>query len=257
MHGRIGKIAKINDLAVRLGIKYVVQAGDFGLYWPGGQCPVRKFFHKREWTDKAYTKVEWHIVLGNHDVYPRYDFGDGTKVCNPYRNLFIYPRNATPIIAGHRFLCFGGAISSDAHERIENKSWWAAEGPSQAEYEKFLDLTEKETYDYVVTHDGPIDFPYNVSMNPLHKPNRSTNEVSRFLQMALPGVNCSTWFFGHHHQLLLHKYHDMKIVCTGKHGDGVIVNGKADINKLNFIHGNTNYYHRDIVEIKEEMERQL
>lgn len=231
IHGRIEHVSQLNQLAIRLNITDIIQVGDFGMYWPGGSCPLRQFFYKRSlYPEKPYSKVHWHIVPGNHDVYAKYSFEKDPLLANiafsPYgeNNVTFYPRNYELKLLGYKFLFFGGAVSSDSSRRKVNKTWWAREAPSREEYEKFMDLIENKSYDYIVTHDTPLDIWCIPTTNTLHMPQRSSLEVSQFLQIALSNAKCKAWFHGHRHLLGKRIFKDIAIYGTGLHGQGVLMN---------------------------------
>ena len=73
------------------------------------------------------------------------------------QNVIWVERGEILEIAGKRFWCFGGAMSTDKDWRKPEVSWWAREEASQEEfdygYKTFAD--NWDNIDYIVSHAAP------------------------------------------------------------------------------------------------------
>lgn len=99
-------------------------------------------------------------VLGNHENFQRIynDYPEeniyGGKVIRIAPNFFFFKHGEIYTINGKTFFVFGGARSIDKRDRIEGKSWWHEEIPSQADFDNALKNLELHNWkvDYVLTH---------------------------------------------------------------------------------------------------------
>ena len=237
LHGRVQELARIDLYAQQNGIEHIFQVGDFGIYWPGSQCPIAKYFDKRQFKAKrkGISVPTWHVIPGNHDVWPRLFPTDPTtgfesKIHNPYLGLYFYNRNVEIEIELFRCkvkcLTFGGAISSDGHHRIEDKTWWRKEAPSREEYDILYAQLFTNDYDLIFSHDSPILMDRIKTLNSLHFPNRWSDEVNRELNeirrdIVKEKVMKSTWYHGHHHLVYSSVENGPLVIGCGLNGDFV------------------------------------
>jgi hypothetical protein len=123
-------------------------------------------------------------------------------------------------IGGKKFFTMGGASSHDisggilepddpeyrkklrqlnasgALYRVNHRSWWAAELPSEEEYQTARDSLEKCGWkvDYIVTHCCPTSMQDELSGGAFQ-----ADHLTDFLDEVAPRCRFRYWFFGHYH----------------------------------------------------------
>jgi len=90
----------------------------------------------------------------------------------------------------------GGATSIDKHWRIEGKSWWPEEIPSNKEFSEGIKNLEKYNWkvDYVLTHAAP-----KVIYDTLRYI-RENDPLVGFFDMLDEKLTFKEWFCGHMHK---------------------------------------------------------
>lgn len=197
---------------------YVIVCGDFG-YWDNS--PTQEWW--MNWLgDKPFTLL-W--CDGNHENYDMLDElpvkeWKGGKVQFIRENVIHLMRGQIYNIDGCRIFTFGGAASHDINDgilelddpeyekkykqyrnegkmfRVNHKTWWEKEMPSQEEYDEGARNLEANQWnvDYIISHCGPSSAVALLS-DGWYKP----DELTKFFEK----VRCSTiykkWFFGHYH----------------------------------------------------------
>lgn len=232
LHGRIRELAQIDEWASRNNIQYVIQVGDFGISWPDPPepCKILHYFTKRE--RQSRPGPIWVAVLGNHDNYNKFDnlsefqlAIDATQPLITYAPGLLIARRPVYIPFIETLFC-GGAVSTDAHNRRQNLSWWANEAPSRKELEVFFDLMEEKKPKYIVSHDGPeiAHKSRGNGVNPLS--GLPFDYVARNFQniWEISSHKPEAWFFGHHHTLKATKTDSTLFYCSGFHGQGWLIN---------------------------------
>lgn len=124
----------------------VIQVGDFG-FWPNATYAAG--------VNKAFKKagMPLGIIKGNHDsprdaqAWMRGDLMDPGLTCIPNGTVEVFDEVRVGFM--------GGAVSIDQKFRVENKSWWADEVPSDDEFEL---AKANGPVDVWVTHDA-VDMP--------------------------------------------------------------------------------------------------
>lgn len=241
-HGRINEIAWLDQWASRNGISTVVQAGDFGINWPGSTCHISHYFQKRN-----AEFPNWKFIMGNHDNATRHDekvaklvaanqLTESTLI--PYQRGLAATQRVQYLPENNGMLFIAGAVSSDAGPgmrqgingpyyypgRTQGIDWWAQEAPSQSELQLFMDLLEDKKPMIVVSHDG---FGAHDKLEPYinTKSNLSTNYVAQNLEKIweLSSHKPRYWFYGHHHKLDYCEIGETTFACCGKHGEGWIL----------------------------------
>ena len=246
LHGRIEVLARIDQWAIRNSIDLVVQAGDFGLHWPGEECRLTKYF-----VDNVEGPT-WLSCLGNHDNYDAFD--RRSKLAKdiawgvvPF-NVMTSEESVEKVGArcyslGRPFLIslkddyetkiafLGGAVSSDAHRRIQGKDWWSQEAPTYGQLSKLFDLLHDGVVDIMVTHDRPLMDPFkgeyesatnNLSRLPLNFAATSFREIiDRLPSKSKPWA----WYYGHIHEIRETREAEICFRGTGYHGSGWYLEG--------------------------------
>jgi len=177
---------------------YMIICGDFGLVWDNSK--EEKYW--LEWlNNKKYTTV---FCDGNHSNHDKLDslpvsIWNGGKVHFINESVIHLMRGQIFNIHGKKIFTFGGADSIDKQHRIEGKSWWKREMPSNAEYEEGLDNLEKVNYivDYVVSHDCSQSV-FEKLMAGLWV--KSLTSINKYFEVLEEKLDYRQWYFGHYHE---------------------------------------------------------
>ena len=197
----------------------VIIAGDFGGVWDGSA-------EERHWLDwleaKPFTTL---FVSGNHENFDMLaefqteDWRGGKAQCIRPSVIHLM-RGQIYEIQGKTFFTMGGASSHDisggilepddpqfkrkrrvlnhrgALYRVNHRSWWREELPSQEEYQTARANLEKHSWqvDYIVTHCGPISVQDELSGG-FYK----SDALTDFLDEVAGRCQFRNWFLGHYH----------------------------------------------------------
>lgn len=184
---------------------YVIIAGDFGLLWnePGTHGYAEDQYWLGWLDSKPWTTL---FVDGNHENFPMLNQSSfemtwhGGRVHQVGENIYHLMRGEVFDLCGKRFFTMGGAYSHDKDYRIEGRSWWPEEVPSQDERMHAIKTLEGVGWDvdYVVTHDAPADVARNIIRD---YSGRCIDEYEEWLQESIERrLAFDRWFFGHQHQ---------------------------------------------------------
>lgn len=198
---------------------YMIICGDFGGVWDGSP-------NERHWLDwleaKPFTTL---FVSGNHENFDmlaelpkeRWHGGEVQRVRPSVLHLM---RGQVYDIEGKKFFTMGGASSHDisggilepddpeyrkklrqlnasgALYRVNHRSWWAAELPSEEEYQTARASLEKCGWkvDYIVTHCCPTSMQDELSGGAY-----KGDHLTDFLDEVARRCQFRYWFFGHYH----------------------------------------------------------
>lgn len=198
---------------------YIIVAGDFGGVWD--DSPNER--HWLDWLDaKPFTTL---FVSGNHENFdllaalPKEEWHGG--IIQRVRPSVIHlTRGQVYEIEGKKFFTMGGASSHDisggilelddpafrrklrqlnasgALYRVNHRSWWAAELPSEEEYQTARANLDKHdwTVDYIVTHCCPT-----LVQDELGGGAFQADHLTDFLDEVARKCQFKYWFFGHYH----------------------------------------------------------
>ena len=198
---------------------YVIVCGDFGGVWDGGKQEQKRLDRLDQ---LPFTLL---FVSGNHEnfdllaEYPVEDWNGG-KVQRIRPHVIHLLRGQVFQLQGHSFFTMGGGKSHDikdgilspfaedfreqylyyrsigAQFRINHRSWWKEEMPSQEEYreaEKALEQAGWEV-DYIVTHAAP-----NHIVDLLSGGAYGHDPLTDFLETIRQKAKFHYWLFGHYH----------------------------------------------------------
>ncbi len=202
---------------------YVIVCGDFGLIWDMGEESKEERYWLKWFEDKPYTTL---FVDGNHENFDRlYEYPvaewHGGKVHKLRPSVFHLIRGQVFDISEKTFFTFGGASSLDAdggilhmedpnyHDikkrldrdyimyRVEHKSWWKEELPSEEEVAAGLETLQKagNKVDVIITHCCATELQEEITKGRNYKPDRLTDFLSDIRRMC----SYDKWFFGHYH----------------------------------------------------------
>lgn len=215
---------------------FVVICGDFGLVWSDPPTLEEKFF--LDWLDnRPWTTL---FIDGNHenytllDSFPTCEWRGGRVARVPGTKNILHLLRGQVYEMGKfgRWFCMGGAPSHDIGGRIEGKSWWRREMPSQDEFDEAWANLERVNWqvDYVFTHEVPRKLR-RFAMARHYDPTREQDdELTAFLQRVddkLDKKCLKVWYAGHYHDDIMlrdRKHVELynQIVALGDLPDGRI-----------------------------------
>lgn len=198
---------------------FVIVCGDFGIW---DDSPEERYW--LDWlNDKPFTTL---FVTGNHSNYELLarlpvQAWQGGQVQFVRPSVVHLMRGQVYSLFGYRFFTMGGARSHDIQGgilqpddpllsrkirrlrlrglpyRIEHKSWWKQELPSQAEYQTARQnlAAVQHTVDFVITHCAPTSVQQKLDAFG-YVPDALTD----FLDEVAQTCSFRKWFFGHYHQ---------------------------------------------------------
>ena len=177
---------------------YVIITGDFGLVFSLDK--EEEYWLK--WLDKkSYTTL---FCCGNHENFDVLDslpisIWNGGKVHFINDSVIHLMRGQVFDINGTKIFTFGGADSIDKQHRIEGKSWWKREMPSNAEYEEGLDNLEKCGWqvDLVISHDCSQNV-FEKLMVGLYV--KSLTSINKYFEVLEEKLDYKQSYFGHYHE---------------------------------------------------------
>lgn len=173
---------------------YMVICGDAGIVWDGKNFDshVQDWWNERPWTTLYVDGNHENHYLLNH--LPTEEWNGG-KVHRISDSIIHLCRGQVFEIDGKKIFTMGGADSVDKHLRIEGRSWWKEELPSQKEYDEALDNLEKHNHkvDYIFTHCAPST--YLDSINPYY----TVDHLNKFLGVVEESTEYYRWYCGHYH----------------------------------------------------------
>lgn len=208
---------------------FVIILGDFGLVWDGQNAASRKKKPKaakgelqtvqepatdfwaasdteKYWLDWL-SKKPWTTLFldGNHENFDRLfaypgEIFHGGRAARIWDCVWYLKRGEVFTLAGMNFLAFGGAVSTDKHLRVEGRSWWSQEMPSEEDFHNALEnLAAHYNYvDYVLTHTCPNSLRHRMPAVPGHG-YCVGDEVGAMLDDLIGIVRFRHWYFGHYH----------------------------------------------------------
>lgn len=200
-HGDLGHVMWAMDLAKRMDVDRIIQAGDFG-YWEHTQSGVQFLNKLNRKLEAAGLEIEW--IDGNHENHTklRYQYPpreDGKVVVRP--NITYIPRGTRWEWGGVSFLGIGGAYSIDKAHRTEGVSWWPEEMITDDEVAAAI---EGGPVDVVVSHDVPlfVDLvPHLMGVGITRPWKWDANSLANREQLTkvFDAVKPKRWYHGHYH----------------------------------------------------------
>ena len=177
---------------------YMIITGDFGLVF----SLDKEEEYWLDWLDKKnYVTL---FCCGNHENFDALDkypvsMWNGGKVHFIKDNVIHLMRGQIFNINGKKIFTFGGADSIDKQHRIEDKSWWKREMPSNKEYEEGLDNLDKCDWkvDLVVSHDCSTRI-FEKLMAGLYV--KSLTSINKYFEVLEERLDYKQWCFGHYYE---------------------------------------------------------
>lgn len=221
-HGNVGHARLTIEKLDFLGVKYIFQLGDFGLF--GSLLEYSG--------DKLRTRVnsllerndQWLLVtLGNHEDYdllakfPVLEDGEfaGFQYEPKAPRILYFQRGQSLTISGRNFLSLGGAASIDYKWRLEHnnhprktraKVWWEQERISVLDIHNTIAEAQRlGKIDVFLAHDvfasAPITGTHRQDANKWDSEELAFAQTSRdSLEKVARAVLPTIWLHGHYHQ---------------------------------------------------------
>jgi len=173
---------------------YIIICGDFGGVWNNSEEELywRKWLSKRNFTTL--------FIDGNHDNFNllkqyKVEKWNGGKVHFINDSIIHLMRGQIFTIKELTFFTMGGATSIDKYRRIEGKSWWIEEIPTNKEFNEGIKNLEKYNWkvDYVLTHATPTSIFNALACNQINDP------LVGYFNMLDEKLTFTEWFCGHMH----------------------------------------------------------
>lgn len=198
---------------------YVIICGDFGGVWDGSPAEQKQL----DWLEaRPFTTL---FVSGNHENFDMLaalpvEEWHGGNVQRVRPSVLHLMRGQVYEIEGRKFFAMGGASSHDisggilepddpkfrqkrkrleisgALYRVNHRSWWAAELPSDGEYQTARSSLEASGWDvdYIITHCCPTSVQDELSGGKF-----VADHLTDFLDELAQRCRFRHWFFGHYH----------------------------------------------------------
>ncbi len=182
----------------------VIVSGDFGIGFFDEKYRSEEMFFDHI----AEQKYRVLFIDGNHENFEKlnsYEISEwnGGHVHVIRDNLIHLMRGEVFFIEGKKMFVMGGGYSIDRTLRVESKSWWPDEMPSEAEYDRATDNLKKCGYqvNYILTHTAPNDTVTYLSRIRSDIEDRYIEEarLKEFLSWIENDSTYEKWYFGHFH----------------------------------------------------------
>lgn len=200
-HGNVSHAAYLIREARINRCDLILQIGDFGFFWPG----QKSWKMLERMLDQA--NLPLYFIDGNHDDYTFLKsinaFGAGHMTAITPHITYI-PRGLIWQWSGKRFMAMGGAVSIDADQRIEGRSWWREEMVSYADMDRAATNLQKNDarIDVLITHDCPEGVPSlesALTMAVSYKMDELSRAHRKTVRMLVEGARPHMLFHGHYH----------------------------------------------------------
>lgn len=180
---------------------YVIIAGDAGIVWDNGGGQDR--YIQKHLNEKKFTTL---FVDGNHENHDALDslpvsIWNGGKVHFINESIIHLMRGQIFKINGVKFFTFGGARSVDIEHRVEGRSWWASEMPSDEEFIEGLYNLKAHNYevDYIITHDCSTVIFDEMVKRKIFLNFKKKSKLNEYFTELEQNVKFKNWWFGHYH----------------------------------------------------------
>lgn len=200
VHGETKWLVNMINKASRMGVKKILQVGDFGIWTH--EAEGHRFLDRAN-EELRKNGIKLYFVGGNHENWDHLNWHEknGAKDWNGHtfiRSHILYTGRVNRWTWGEKgsekvFQAVGGAYSIDRRRRVVGKTLWLDEEiPDRVVYG--LEKADRKC-DYLFTHDGPTCLPY-ANLKPDADSQIHRQKMDRIGQATRPNL----WFHGHYHK---------------------------------------------------------
>jgi hypothetical protein len=199
-HGNTRHGIKMIGLAEELGLRKIIQLGDFGI-WTHDESGVKYLDILNEALRLRGIKI--YFVPGNHENWDHIAWWmenhPRTNAGHVYvrSHILMVPKFLAWTWNDKRFAGVGGATSIDRKYRTPGTSWWAGEQLTDDDVRTISYTPGMHDIDYLLTHDAPTTVPHpqlKVDLDSQTHRQRM-DEVGKMLRPR-------QWFHGHYHKYM-------------------------------------------------------
>lgn len=188
VHGEWWALSLFAKRAEKLGVKALIQVGDFGF--------------GRGLMELQELNIDIYAIGGNHESWPMLREHDlKTEPVRMSKNVWYVPRGCSFEVDGRRVLGVGGAASIDYNYRTAGKSWFPADEIVLFEHvEKAL---KTPAPDIIVTHTIPETVLKRLLPGPTPNFGQSKDwfdPSGAALDLLLEKYPQTPWYAGHFHK---------------------------------------------------------
>lgn len=173
---------------------FLIICGDFGGVWDNS----KEDQYWLKWlNEKPFTTL---FVDGNHENHhmlnefaiEKFNGGNTHRITE---HIYHLMRGEVFTLDGKKVFTMGGATSHDKMYRVEDRSWWSEELPSEDEYQEALQNLNSNggEVDLVITHCAPDSVQSELANWYKH------DKLTNFLETAKQNLSYKKWYFGHYH----------------------------------------------------------
>ena len=179
----------------------LIIAGDVGI----GLMKKEETF----WDTVAAREYTVLFIDGNHENFAKLNAlpveeWHGGRVHFLRKNVIHLMRGEVYELEGKKIFTFGGGYSIDRYVRVNGKSWWPDEMPSEDEYARAEENLQRcgRQVDYIITHTAPSETIHYLSTYKLYGVKKAVREelpLNFFLDHIYESVQYRHYYFGHFH----------------------------------------------------------
>jgi Calcineurin-like phosphoesterase len=211
-HADAEHACRVVDLAAELGIRRVVQVGDFG-FWP-------RFDRGRDFLTRVAARcVERGVGVwfcdGNHEDHDRLPHATAQGPVEVAPSIRWVPRGHVVEWGGRRILFFGGAASVDRYRRSAGVDWFEAEMPGEAAWSR---AEAAGRVDVVVAHEGLPDTPLVSTYRGTIPPEILTASATMRARLGrlAERIEPAVWVHGHWHHRMTAQRGATRVECLAE-----------------------------------------
>lgn len=153
-HGNPNELRNLFSEAHALGVKTIIQCGDYGFGWSTGEDGICDFSVLTSVMAEK-TGIEFYWLDGNHENFDELEklpIDRATGLRPIVNHVTHLPRGSSLTIGNTTFRAFGGAYSVDKAYRTPHRSWWVQETCTEDDVQKAI---EAGSADVFLSHDAP------------------------------------------------------------------------------------------------------
>ena len=202
-HGRFERIGIFCDKMQTSRDDILIILGDAGINFYAGALDILR----KEYLAKL--PITLLCIHGNHERRPEslpyYDeqewHGGKVYVEERYPNILFAKDGEVYDLDGKKAIAIGGAYSIDKAWRVEGRSWWPDEQPSQKIKDKVVQTLDTCGWqvDTVLSHTCPYPYEPREAFLPMIDQSTVDDSTEKWLEEIERKLKYDHWFCGHWH----------------------------------------------------------